>query len=92
LTDHTAFVYSVAFSPDGRTLVTGSADRSAILWDVSDPAHPQRLGLPVIAHTNQVVSVAFARTGRPLPPPVSTARRSSGVLPSRPARARSARS
>jgi WD40 repeat protein len=31
---HTGAVYSVAFSPDGQTLASGSADTTALLWDI----------------------------------------------------------
>ncbi|MGH8629990.1 MAG: WD40 repeat domain-containing protein, partial [Burkholderiales bacterium] len=41
LTGHTEFVSSVAFSPDGKTLASGSADYSIILWDV-DPESWQK--------------------------------------------------
>lgn len=34
LTGHTDWVWSVAFSPDNRTVFTGSADRTAIAWDL----------------------------------------------------------
>ena len=33
LSSHTAEVWSVAFSPDGRSMVSGSADRTARVWD-----------------------------------------------------------
>lgn len=33
LTGHTSLVRSVAFSPDGKTLATGGADRSLRSWD-----------------------------------------------------------
>jgi eukaryotic-like serine/threonine-protein kinase len=40
----TDVVRSVAFSPDGHTLATGSADQTVRLWNVADAAHPTALG------------------------------------------------
>ena len=59
---------SVAFSPDGRTLATVGYDRPAvsyddaiILWDVTDPANPRRLGQPLSGH-----SLVFSPDGHTL--------------------------
>ena len=53
MTGHTDQVNAVAFSPDGRTLATGSADHTVRLWNVTDPTHPTPLGPPLTGHTNR---------------------------------------
>jgi WD40 repeat protein len=47
LTGHTSKVFSVAFTPDGNTIVSGSADGTIRLWDVQHPeADPTVLSVP----------------------------------------------
>ncbi|MGB6162181.1 MAG: WD40 repeat domain-containing protein, partial [Pseudonocardiaceae bacterium] len=66
LNGHADSVRAVVFSPDGRTLATGSADRTVRLWNVADPAHPMPLGPPLTGHTSTVRSVVFSPDGRTL--------------------------
>ena len=60
LAGHTRLVTSVAFSPDGRRLVTASRDRNAILWDVAS-GKPLRV---LRAHFNAVNDARFSPDGR----------------------------
>ena len=55
-------VYSVAFSPDGHTLASGSHDNTIKLWDTTTGTEYQILE----GHTDSVNSVAFSPDGRTL--------------------------
>ena len=52
----------IAFSPDGRTLASGSADPKVWLWDIATGREKATL----TGHTNGVKSVAFSSDGRTL--------------------------
>ena len=62
LTGHTGWVSSVAFSPDGETLASGSRDETIRLWDVPTGTEIQVL----TGHTSWVLSVAFSPDGQTL--------------------------
>ena len=60
LKEHTGFIWSLAFSPDGETLASaGSTDNTVILWDVSNPSSVSQRGEP-LSLTGTVYSVAFS--------------------------------
>ena len=55
-------VYSLAFSPDGATLASGSSDKTIRLWDTTTGKHIQKLS----GHTDAVSSLAFSPDGATL--------------------------
>ena len=60
LKGHTSIVSAVAFSPDGKLVVTGSNDKTARLWDTAT-------GNPVATlagHDGSVIAVAFSPDGK----------------------------
>ena len=61
-TGHSFFVKSVAFSPDGKTLASGSDDDTIKIWDVATGKELRTLS----GHTSVVNSVAFSPDGKTL--------------------------
>jgi WD40 repeat protein len=59
LEGHRGLVWSVAVSPDGRRILTGSQDRLMILWDAESGAEIRRFP----GHTDNVMCVAFLPDG-----------------------------
>ena len=62
LEGHTGYVNSVAFSPGGLTLASGSNDDTIRLWEVATGRHLRTLE----GHTRDVTSVAFSPDGQML--------------------------
>ncbi len=59
LRGHTWTVYSLAFTPNGRTLISGSADGTVRLWDVASGQEKRCFRW----HTRWVTCVAIAPDG-----------------------------
>ena len=58
LTGHDSYVTSVAFSPDGQRIVSGSADKAVKIWDANSGEELQTLT------GHYVISVAFSPDGQ----------------------------
>ena len=56
---HTSDVTSVAFIPDGKTVLTGSSDSTARLWDVAEQSPAEM----ILVHKYPVTAAAFSPVG-----------------------------
>ncbi|KAF8699922.1 protein kinase, partial [Rhizoctonia solani] len=57
---HESFVYSVAFSPDGKSVASGSEDKTIRIWSAYEPTP---IGNPFKGHTAGVCSVVYSPLG-----------------------------
>jgi WD40 repeat protein len=62
LLGHEGLITALAFSPDNGRLVSGSADKTARIWNLGDSKEIAKFA----AHTNTVTAVAFAPNGQQL--------------------------
>jgi WD40 repeat protein len=60
MTEHTDWVTSVVYSPDGKHIVSGSHDNSVQFWDASTGEQVQKLE----GHTGEVTSVTYSPDGK----------------------------
>jgi WD40 repeat protein len=61
LSGHKNDVNSVAYSPDGRIIVSGSDDNTIRIWDAHTGAEIRE---PLTGHTGWVRSVAYSPNGQ----------------------------
>ncbi|RKU28056.1 hypothetical protein C6497_10000 [Candidatus Poribacteria bacterium] len=60
LKGHTSYVESIAFSPDGHTLVSGSQKGNIRFWHVKTGKHEKTLDL----HNESITSITFSQNGQ----------------------------
>src|SRR6266852_1347289 len=63
LKGHTEIVYGIAFSPDGRHVLTGSFDKTLKLWEMATGKEVRTLGGQA-GHQQNILSVAFSPDGQ----------------------------
>ncbi|MGW1712898.1 nSTAND1 domain-containing NTPase [Streptomyces sp. NPDC002156] len=61
---HDGVTEAIAFSADGRLLVSGHDDRTVQLWDVTDPGRAKPLGVPLRTRASGIADVAAAPDGQ----------------------------
>jgi WD40 repeat protein len=63
LLGHNKEIYSLAFSPDGKTLVSGGLDKNVIVWNVEGD---RSLGLTLAETTGEITRLVFASDDKTL--------------------------
>ena len=63
LGEHKSWVWSVAFSPDGKLLASGGDDGKVILWNI-ETDQKDKYGEILVEHEGRVWSVAFSPDGK----------------------------
>ncbi|CAE6457339.1 unnamed protein product, partial [Rhizoctonia solani] len=57
---HTNTVTSVAYSPDGKSVASGSRDNTIRIWDAQSPS---LIGEPLTGHSDSIYSVSYSPLG-----------------------------
>lgn len=66
LSGHSGEVHSLAFSPSGKTLASGSSDKTIKLWQISMAWEIRTLGGWLSKHSDKVEALAFSPNGKML--------------------------
>lgn len=65
LTSEDLEIYALAVTPDDQTVIVGDTEASITIWDVTDPAHPERVA-DVSGPTGPIQALALDKTGTEL--------------------------
>src|SRR5262245_37654157 len=60
LKGHTEAIYSIAYTPDGKYVVTGSFDKTLKIWDAVNGKEVKTIAGGVAGHQNLVLTVSVS--------------------------------
>jgi len=60
LTGHSSIVFDMSFSPDGSSILTGSWDETARIWDISTQVVKHVMNLSYMDYNNAILSVDWS--------------------------------